>query len=159
MRTLPGPMEAGLAEHIPFPVYLVEVLLTPPLYWGTAEISSWNGNSWQPNAVVVESISETGAHLRLRNDNNSGSALVLNNTLRDVEFRIYLYYSGDAVEVFRGYGSDAAVAAMDVNISLIGHRAINALIPRKRLAGPTFTHLPKLGEVIEWGPDSYKVTF
>jgi hypothetical protein len=159
MRTLSAPMLTGIAAHITEPVYLVEVLLAQPFRWTTSDALSWNGYSWQPIGMEIEEIGETAARLQLRNDNNSGSALVLNNKLRDTEIRIYLYYNGDAVEIFRGYGSDSSVAAMTVSIDILAHRSANALAPRKRLASPLFTRLPKLGEVIKWGTESYQVTF
>ena len=159
MRPISAPMQSGIDDHIPFAVYLIEVLLTPPLYWATAEIPPWNGHSWLTAGVVIESIDETFASLRLRNDDNSASALALNNLLRDTEFRVYLYYNGDAIEIFRGFGSDARIGAMEVTLALHSHRAINARVPRQRMTGPTFTHLPKLGDVIIWGTDNYKVTY
>jgi len=158
-RTLSAPILTGIGQHITEPVYLVEVLLTIPLYWTTADATTWNGHDWQAVGLGIDGISETSARLELRNDNNVGSALVLNNTLRDTEFRIYLFYGSDAAEIFRGYGSDASVKAMEVSIELVANQSVNALEPRMRLAGPTFTRMPKVGDVIKWGGQFYKVTF
>lgn len=157
-RTLPPPLEAGLDFPITEPVYLIEVLLDAPLYWTTSDQVEWNTIVWQPVAARVLQLSESSARIELRNDDNSGSSLVLNNTLRDREFRIYLFYNGEAVELFRGYGSDAQVSAMEVTIDLQVDQASNTAVPKGRLAAPKFTQLPRLGEVIKWGTEFYKVT-
>jgi hypothetical protein len=104
-------------------------------------------------------VSDNGATIQLRNDNNTGSALVLNNTMRDKECRIYLLYNGDATEIFRGYCTDARVSLMSVSIDAVPYTSRDALVPKRRVAGPTFTNLPKLGEIIRWGGEYFKVTF
>lgn len=159
MRTLSVDILAGIYELIPFPVFLVEVRRTPALYWTTAEIPDWNGHTWQTFGLTVASVTDSSATLKIANGNNAGSSLVLNSTLRDIEMAIYCWYNGDAFELFTGYGSDASVAAMEVTITLLRNRAANALVPYRRIAAPTFTLLPKLGQVIVWGNESYKVTF
>lgn len=158
-RAVSTEFQDGMDAQIPEPAWLVEALLTPPLYWSTQDGVTWNDKTWTRVGLEIQGPSETGAVIKIRNDDNSGSALVLNNLLRDIEFRIYLYYNGAAIEMFRGYGSDSSLGKMAVTINLLPNRAINAKVPRKRLAAPTFTHLPKLGEVIRWGTESYKVTF
>lgn len=150
---------AGLIAHITEPVYLIEILTDTPFYWTTSAQVTWDGKTWLPSAARVEQISEQGARVQLRNDNNTGSSLVLNNTLRDKGCRIYLYYNGYAKEQFRGYCSDSSVSLMSVAIDMLPQRTANALIPRKRIAAPTFTNLPKLGEVIRWGTEYFKVTY
>jgi hypothetical protein len=150
----------GLDAHITAPAYLIEILISPsPFWWTTGAVVDWAGKTWVPSAAEVPQVGESGATIKLRNDNNTGSSLVLNNTLRDQEVRIYLYYNGDAKEIFRGYCSDAQVSLMSVSIDALPYKSQNALIPRRRVAAPTFNHLPKLGEVIRWGDEVYKVTF
>lgn len=158
-RTLSAAILTGIDEHIPFVSHLVEVLLPTPQYWSTGGAITWNGHDWQAVGLEIDTIGETAAQIKIRNDNNFGSAFALNNLVRDTEFRVYMHYNGDAVEMFRGYGADARIAAMSVTISLVTNRQINALVPRRRIAGPTFTNLPKLGEVIQWGTESFKVGF
>lgn len=151
--------DAGLIAHVTEPVYLIEILTDVPFYWTTSAQVTWDSKTWLPSAARVEQIGEQGARVSLRNDNNTGSSLVLNNTLRDKECRIYLFYNGDAEELFRGFCSDSSVSVMSVAIDMLPSRNSNALIPRKRIAAPTFTHLPKLGEVIRWGTEFFKVTY
>jgi hypothetical protein len=156
-RTISAAIQAGIDEHIPFVSHLVELLLPTPQYWSTGGAITWNGHDWQGVGLEIDTISETSAQIKIRNDNNFGSAMALNNLIRDVEIRIYLHYNGDAVEMFRGYGADVRIAAMSVIISLVTNRQINALAPRRRIAAPTFTHLPLLGQIIKWGTESLQV--
>lgn len=152
--------DAGIAAHIPEAVYLVEILISPsPFRWTTGALMDWDGKTWVPTAMRVPDVNDSGASIELRNDNNTGSSLVLNNTLRDQECRIYLHYNGDAKEIFRGFCSDSTVSLMSVSIQALPFRSQNALIPRRRVAAPTFNNLPKLGEVIRWGDEYFKVTF
>lgn len=150
---------AGLAAHITQPVYLIALFTDTPFYWTTGVEDDWDGETWVPNAAKVLQLSERGATIELRNDDNSGSTLVLNNTLRDKECRIYLHYNGDAEEMFRGYCSDSSVNLMSARIQVLPNRSQNALIPRRRVAAPTFTHLPRPGEIIRWDNEYFKVDF
>ena len=156
-RTVSTTIQTGLDAHVAQPAYLVEVLLTQPLRWSSAGALTWNGEQWLAAGMSVKVADEKGATLRIRNDDNSGSSLVLNNRLRDVEVRIYKHYNGDAVEVFRGYGGSAKLSAMYAEITLHANQSQNAKAPRGRIAAPVFTNLPKLGEVIAWGGDKIKV--
>lgn len=149
----------GLTAHVTEPVYLVEILTDVPFYWTTGAPVTWDSKLWLSAALSVDRVSEQGASLSLRNDNNTGSSLVLNNTLRDKACRIYLHYNGDAEEIFRGYCSDSGVKYLTATIEVVPQKNTNALIPRNRIAAPKFTNLPKLGEVIRWGDEHYKVTF
>lgn len=151
--------DAGLGAHITEPAYLIEILDDPAITWTTGAAVTWDSKDWVPAGASVPSVNEGGATIQLRNDNNSGSALVLNNTLRDLAVRIYLFYNGDAEEVFRGYCSHSSVRKMFVTIECLPNRSQNALVPRRRVAPPTFNHLPKPGEVIRWSGEYYKVSF
>lgn len=157
-RTVSASIQTGLDAHVNVPVYLVEVLLDTPLYWTTSDAVTWDSKSWIATGLSVDRITENGGQLRIRNDDNSGSALVLNNALRDTEFRVYLYYNTDAVEVFRGYGGGAVISAMNVIITLHANTAARTKAPRGRIALPIFTYLPKPGDVLVWGDERLKVT-
>jgi hypothetical protein len=157
-RSVSAAIQTGLDAHVNVPVYLVEVLLDTPLYWTTSDAVTWDSHSWIATGLSVDQITESGGRLRVRNDNNSGSALVLNNTLRDTEFRVYLYYNTDAVEVFRGYGGGATITAMHTVINLHANRAARTKAPRGRIALPVFTYLPKPGDVLVWGDERLRVT-
>lgn len=150
---------AGLDAHITEPAYLIEILYDPVMTWTTGAEVTWDSKDWERVGASVPSVDDSGATIQIRNDNNSGSALVLNNTLRDVPVRIYLFYNGDAEEIFRGYCSDARVKKMFVTIECLPNLSQNALVPRRRVAAPTFNHLPKPGEVIRWGGEYYKVEY
>jgi len=152
--------QAGLDAHIKEAAYLIQILISPaPFYWTTGALVNWDGQTWVPTAAEVTQVNERGATIKLRNDDNTGSSLVLNNTLRDQECRIYLFYNGDAKQIFQGYCGDSSVKQMDVSIEALPYRSDRALVPRRRVAAPTFNNLPKLGEVIRWGTEYYKVTF
>ena len=157
-RTLSEILQAGIAEQIPFISYLVEMRLPTPQYWSTGGPIAWDGHDWQAVGLEIDTVGESAAQIKIRNDNNFGSALALNNIIRDIEFRVYVYYSGDAVEMFRGYGSDVRIAPMNVSISLVINRQINAVVPRRRIARPTFSRLPQLGQIIKWGTETMQVT-
>lgn len=154
-------IQAGMDAHIPEETILVEVLLEgTPLYWSDRGTINWDSKTWLPVGLDLDdNFTERGGSLKIRNDNNTGSSLVLNNTLRDVELRIYLYYNGDAKEVFRGYFGDMELDPEYATLHFESHRAANTLAPRKRIAAPIFTNLPRLGERIKWGGDTLEVTF
>lgn len=150
-------MDAGIDAHVTEPIYLVEVV-DLDLHWTTSKQLTWNSIVWQAVGLRVLSVSESGARLQISNTDNVGSSLILNNQLRDTEFRIYLYYNGDAYERYRLYGSEAQINSLNVTIQLAQDTSRNTMAPRRRIAAPTFTKLPRLGEVIVWAGQSYKVT-
>jgi hypothetical protein len=151
-------IQTGLDAAITVPIYLVEIELVAPLYFTTGAQVSWGGQTWDPVGMSVDRVAENGAKVTVRNDDNSGAALILNNALRDTSFKIYIYYNGDAEEIFRGYGGAATMRATTATITLHSDRAANTRAPRQRIAGPVFTHLPKPGEIIQWGDGSLKVS-
>ena len=160
MRTVNATIQAGLDASVTVPVYLVECRMSPStLYWSTGGALTWNSQSWQTAGLEVIRVNERGGSIRIRNDDNSGASLALNAGFRDIEFRVYQYYNGDAVEVFRGYGGKTTVSAMFVTIELHADRGANTKVPRTRIAPPTFTYLPKKGEVIQWGEITLKVEY
>jgi hypothetical protein len=158
-RDVSSEFQDGLDAHITQPVYLIALLTDTPFYWTTGAEVEWNSETWIPAAAKVLQLGDRGATIGLRNDDNSGSSLVLNNTLRDKECRIYLHYNGDAEELFRGYCSDSSVNLMLARVEVLPNRAQNALIPRRRVAAPTFTNLPRPGEIIRWDNEYFKVSF
>lgn len=158
MRTVSATIETGIAAAITEPIYFIEVSLTTPLYWTTGAAITWDSKSWVPVGLHVDRVGEGGAQLSIRNDNDIGAGLVLNNVLRDTEFRIYQNYGTDAVEIFRGYGGAAVIEAMYAVITLHPNKASRTKAPRGRIASPVFTHLPKPGEIIAWGDDRLQVT-
>lgn len=159
MRDLDPALEEGTEAHIPEVAYLVEILLDTPLRLTTSAALDWNGYTWSPAGLTIPQMEETAARIELDNSGNVGSALVLNNTLRDVECRIYVHYNGSAIEIFRGYGSDASGDRMRVSLDLVADKASLGLVPNDRIAAPVFTNLPRFGEVIRWGGEHFKVTF
>ena len=158
-RTISTTIQTAIGENVVTPGYLVYVGLDTPLRWSTVGDVTWDGVDWLAVGMTVDRLAESETRIRIRNDDNSGSSLALNNRLRDTEFRIYAYYDGDALEVFKGYGGEASITAFDVVITLHSNRSAKAKVPRGRIAAPTFTNLPKLGAVIEWGEERLKVEF
>ena len=117
-RTISSTIETALSAHMPVPGYLLRVGIRPELRYSTIGDVTWDGVTWFGNAMRIGSIGEDTATVLLRNDDLSGSSLVLNNKLLEVRFDLYVYYDGDAEKIFTGYGGAASVGAMDVSIEI-----------------------------------------
>lgn len=156
-RTLPAAVTTGIGLHITDPSYLVELLLDTPVYYTTMDAVDWDSKSWLANAVRLDGVSELGGTLVLRNDDSTGSALVLNNITRDKEVRIYKYYNGDAQWLYQLYMGETDIRKDEVAITLYATRLGQALAPRKRIIGPAFTNILAPGVVIRWGDERLRV--
>lgn len=152
-------IEAGMDAAIVAETLLVEILLeSGSLYWSDRAQVDWNGETWLDVGLDIDpGFSDRGGAMTIDNQDNTGSSLVLNNTLRDVELRIYLHYNGDAREKFRGYFSDGELSTDKAILYFDANQYGAALAPRKRIAAPIFTNLPRQGERIRWGDDYIEV--
>lgn len=157
-RTLSATIQAAIGEHVTEPGFLVYVGLGTPLRWSTRGEVTWDSETWYAAGLEINSVAPDKASISIRNDNGYGSALALDNQLRDVQFRIYAYYDGDAQEIFRGYGGGASISMDSVSINLYASRSDGTKVPKMRIANPLFTNLPVVGTTIRWGNDELKVT-
>jgi hypothetical protein len=95
--------------------------------------------------------------LVLRNDDDTGSALVLNNVTRDKEVRIYKYYNGDAEWLYQLYMGETLLEKMGVKITLHDTKLGQTLAPRRRVIEPTFTRIIASGVILRWGDERLRV--
>jgi hypothetical protein len=156
-RPISTNIQTGVDAHITEPSYLIAIAFDPPVYYSTMDAVVWDGKSWGSGGVRLEQLSERGGVLVLRNDNNLGSALVLNELTRDVEVDIYKYYNADAKWLYRLYMGGAEIGKFDVRVSLHGSRTGQRQAPRKRIIEPVFTNILAPGTTIKWGNDVLRV--
>lgn len=156
-RVISAPIQTGVDAAISEPSYLVEILLDAPLHYSTMDAVTWNSINWLVNGVRLEGVSEDGGRLILRNDDNTGSALVLNNVTRDKEVRIYKYYNGDAKWLYQLYLSEADIGRDEVSIAMYASRNADSVAPRLRIIEPLFTNILKPGSFIRWGDERLRV--
>lgn len=150
-RTLPAGIEAAILLNHTEPGWLVEMLLSSPLRYSTGGQVEWNGYVWLAGGIHVEFSQANLPTISLPNHNNAGSALMLNNILRDVVCNIYLWYSPDAELYFSGYLSPADTSYRFTRYTAETTRSDRQVAPRRRMVYPTFTRMPAPGKVIHSG--------
>lgn len=150
-RTLPAAVDTAVGLDLTGPTYLVEFLFGSPLYYTTRQEVTWDSKTWIALGLRVDRINADSAVVVFPNHDNTGSALALNNALRDTEIRIYEHHDTDAVEVFRGFGDDVDIDGTETRITLRSSSRGRAVAPRLRVARPTFTRLPIAGATFTLG--------
>lgn len=169
-RTLPGTLQARVSDDHTRPVYLVSIYFAP----GTEYMSSGpqvvsGGNTYLEGAVRVGSLQWTPdggqeGRIYLSNESNAAAALVLANSLDEVQVdvaKVYLDAAGtpsDPEILVRGYASGFELTADEAAVDVVTARHDTALVPSRFFSEEFgFTHLPPAGKVIYWNGDRYEL--
>lgn len=158
-RTLPAAMEADILLTDTAPAWLVELELTAALRYSTGGEISWNGLTWYANGISVEFSAANVPTIGFPNHANAGSALMLNNDLRDVRCNIYEWRAGAAYKYYSGYLSPAGTHYRFTYFVADSTRSERAVAPRRRMVYPVFTHMPVPGTEIRQGTSIIKVGY
>lgn len=152
-RALSATITTELDHATPDHVRLVQIGFPGmTLRYSTHQELEWDGQTWYPLGIQIDSVSAEAASLVLRNEDNFVSALVLAAPLDEVPVVIYDWYNGDAEQIFYGTLDGAPLIDNPVRLSARGHRGAPTY-PTQRIAAPDFAHITPAGTVIKWGDD------
>lgn len=150
-RQVSATIQAATQQRVTDPWYLVELGFEPPLRFSTHSQLDWDGRTWVPGGVDVESVSTTASRLVLDNADNSISALVLGAVLAEVPVKIYSCYDSNAALLHAGVmESVPPPIGRQVTVTTRGHQGA-AMYPTERVSAPVFNHLTPTGTIIRWG--------
>jgi hypothetical protein len=165
-RTLTPAAAAALGLPSTKPAYLIHINWSTPVYLTTGATLAWGGSNWTSEVVDLSGLDWSGeglagATLRLGNNDQRYSALVLAEGVADVEVAVYAYdqaatAAGDPVCVFTGVGGRVTLDDDAVTVALRANKARALMCPRTRVSPASgFNHLPPRGTVIMWGSQRY----
>ena len=154
MRTLSSKTATAIAQPVTAPRYLVELGFSSTLRYSSRETLTWNSLSWVSAGILVDSIAPDSASITLGNSDNSISAIVLGEGVRDKSIKIWAldgaspYAVDDAVLLFDGVMSSVLSVAQRVSIACSARQFASTNSPRHRIAPPVCNHLPPVGTQI-----------
>lgn len=165
-RALTPATAAALGLPTTQPAYLVAIDWSTPAHLTTGVTLTWNGITWAAEDADLSGLDWgsdglNDATLRLGNNDQRYSALVLAEGVADVPIVAYAYdqaatSAGDPVKVFEGVGGAVSLDDDTVTITLRTAKARALTCPRTRISPANgFNHLPPRGTVIMWGSQRY----
>lgn len=161
MRSLTAKVSTAINQPATSPIYLVSLGYATPIRLSTNGDITWNGQTWSDFGIEVKNIRYTNgggqsASLRISNHDNSYSALILAEGIRDISVDIYSIYGAapyavdDAEHLFSGVIDDVPSIADFVEMRLISEGARTAWTPRITLSTFLGNNLPVPGTRIRW---------
>lgn len=164
-RTLTAKVSAAVSQAATSPIYLVSLGYAIPIRLSTNGTLTWNGQTWSDFGVEVKSIRYTSgggqsASLRIINNDNSYSALILGEGIRDIAVDIYSLYgaapyeAADAEHIFSGVIDSVPRIADHVEMNLVSEGVRTAWTPRLTLTQFLGNDMPVPGTRIRWNGDT-----
>jgi len=150
------------------PVYLVKMMFTEGEYYvSSGKAITFEGNVYVSGQVNVGTFrwsnpGQQEGDIELFNENNSASALVLNNKVSDVPIEIYKTYvkSDDSnttpVLLVKGVMDEPVITPYSAKINVLSSRSLTEFIPRRYYTvSEGFNFLPSDGQVINWNNERF----
>lgn len=168
MRTTTAKIDAAVSGQVLVPAYLVEIGFSTTLRFCTRKTVDWGGYFWVLAGVQVGSITTgTGGaksvSVSIPNNQFAFSQLVLSQNAAGRRLRIWKlfgeapYAQEDAVMVFDGVIEDVPEMMDRVVLSAASKTARAAFAPNITVNPPYFNHLPRPGQTIIWGGETYEL--
>ncbi len=166
------PLGAGILTEIAIdftrPVYLVKMLFpAATTFMSSGPQITFDSDIYIEGQISVETVEwnadggQSGV-LRLSNENNAASALLLAGTVNDVIVEVYLTYlisggGNTAPEMYiKGSMDGAEIEADSATVNILSTTSQTAFIPnRYHTAAEGFNWLPVDGEIITWGEEVF----
>ena len=164
MRTVPSTVSQAAAKDATQPVFLVRLGFASEVRAATFDTDiSWNGETWVSSGIEVQNVSLAKATLVLPiGASDPWLSLVLNDGTRGRAINIYVHYTdetsspqADAVLIFSGLMDEAVITDV-ITLACIESSQVKKF-PPDSVDAPTFTHLLKYGDRIDWGIDTIVV--
>jgi hypothetical protein len=164
MRSATAATNNALTATVTEPIILVELGFTSVLRYSSRSDVTWNGLHWSGGRLAGKApfnfrTTQTGdvvGAVNLVNNDNAISAIVLNETARGKNCKIWYLYGvapyavGDAQEIFNG-DMDGATLADIATIELISTGARDQWTPRILFSPEFFNHMLPAGSEVAWG--------
>lgn len=170
MRTLTDNVAAEVDALATKPGYFVEISFSAPLRASTRGEMEWLGNVWVDAGLVVAGLSVDGtsssasAGASFADDDETISALVLNEGVADRPVRVWCFYGDspdddDPVMLFDGVCDAASGDPEGGRVTItFAQGGSSHYSPRRRMTREQgFSFLPAKGTTIRWNGDRYKL--
>lgn len=149
-RTVSATIQAAIGQTITEPNYLVELGFSPIVRWAALRDVTWGGFTWSANGLMVQTVSTERAQISMRNSDNSISALVLGNALKNISCKVYQHYDSDAELLFAGVLSGSPEVGTRVILDALSEGR-DRKYPDQQIVPPLFNHLMPVGTEIDFG--------
>lgn len=168
MRTTTSKIDTAVAGPGLRPAYLVEIGFTTKLRFCTRTSADWNGFLWAHGGVQVGQIT-TGAGgaksatVTLPNNAFAFSQIVLAESAAGKALKIWKlfgeppYATADAALVFDGIIDEVPEMVERVVLNASSRTARAAFAPSITIGPPFFNFLPRPGQTIVWGGETYEL--
>lgn len=167
-RTLPANVLAVIDDQHTEPFHIVKIeFANATKYLSETQEVVFEGNTYVEGAIQVGSFrwgpdgTQSGA-IRLLNENNAASALVLNDKVDDVVVTIYKVYSTgpatntDPVVYVVGVLDGSALSPKEAVLKVVTSKADTEFVPNEFYTiEEGFNHLPPSGTVVQWANEKY----
>jgi len=168
MKTLTAKQVAATTSPAQRPAYLVELNFSTVIRLCTRGQVDWNGFMWYQGGCQVGqfAIGQAGVQtvaISLANNSFAYSKIVLGETASGKRVRIWKlfgeppYSVSDASLVFNGLIDDVPELGDVVTLNCATANARTLLVPNITIGLPYFTNMPRAGQVIYWGDESYEL--
>ena len=168
VRNIPASAQTEIAIDFTRPVYLVKLLIPGQTRYVSTNIQiTFEGNTYIEGQVTVGNFQWTSdgvqlGTIRLSNEANAASALVLGSTINDIGVEIYKTYliSGGGNThpslYVRGVMDGATIEPDESTVTIVSTTARQAFLPnRYHTVAEGFSWLPVEGEVVTWGTEVF----
>ena len=162
-RTIDSGLSSELTADVTRPLYLLYLGFNTPLRLSSRKDISWGGYLWSSKGFEVNGFSwgaggaQSGT-IRLPNESNDMTAVVLGETTADKQVKLWVTYldtDGNIVtpEEYAIGVMDGVTAGLDyVDLDVILSNSVRGTALRKRItAAEGFNFLPAPGTKITWG--------
>jgi hypothetical protein len=168
METLPLKVTNAIAGPVLQPAYLVQIDFSYPIRASTRGELEYEGSFWPAASVMVGEISSgqgggKSVQISVANNAFAFSQIVLAESASGKRVRVWKlfgeapYSSLDATLVFDGFIDSVPEMIKRVVFNCTTGPVRSISIPNVTIGPPYFNHLPRSGQVINWGGEKYEL--
>lgn len=162
LRAISSALNTAIGQSVTRPGYLVALAFDGEIVrLSSRGTVSWGGFTWLARNLDVAGLASDGSgnvagELRIGNDDNAMSALVLGEGIAGRAVTIYKFYgetpaADEVEEIFAGQGDETGLNLALVSIRLLSDSSTRVLVPRGRITPASgFHHLTPPGTVLTW---------